>query len=72
MKTLKSLAHKIVVPLIVAGLLTLFGMYSRITAVELEQKDHNRKFDEISKDLKVIRCLTGDKITCKVIGMHRE
>lgn len=71
-KLLFSFLEKIVAPLIIAGIIAIFGMHSRLEKVEAAQRTLEQRLDEFSIDLKVIRCLSGDAITCKVIGISDD
>lgn len=72
LKLMKTLLDKIIFPLVVLAIVALFGAYSRLQAVETDVKTLKGALEEYGKDLKVIRCLNGDKITCKVIGMELD
>ena len=72
MKWMKALLDKILYPLIVIAIVAIFGAYSRLQAVEIDVRTLKSALDEYGKDLKVLRCLNGDKITCKVIGMELD
>ena len=72
MKWMKSLLDKIIYPLIVIAIVAIFGAYSRLQAVESDVRTLKSALEEYGTDLKVLRCLNGDKITCKVIGMDRH
>lgn len=72
MKWMKSLLDKILYPLIVIAIVAIFGAYSRLQAVESDVRTLKNALEEYGKDLKVLRCLNGDKITCKVIGMELD
>ena len=71
-KWMKTLLDKILYPLIVIAIVAIFGAYSRLQAVESDVKTLKSALEEYGADLKVLRCLNGDKITCRVIGMERH
>lgn len=70
LKLMKTLLDKILFPLLVIAIVGLFGAYARLQAVEQKAQTLEEKLTEFGVDLKVLRCLAGDKITCKVIGME--
>ncbi len=72
LKWMKTLLDKILFPLLVIAIVGLFGAYARLQAVETKAQTLEEKLDEFGKDLKVLRCLSGDRITCKVIGMDKD
>ena len=72
LKWMKALLDKILYPLIVIAIVAIFGAYSRLQAVESDVKTLKEALSEYGKDLKVLRCLNGDKVTCRVIGMELD
>ena len=72
LKWMKTLLDKILFPLLVIAIVGLFGAYARLQAVEQKTITLEEKLTEFGVDLKVLRCLNGDKVTCKVIGMDSK
>ena len=62
---MKTIIDKIVFPLVVTAILGLFGMWSRIQAVESKVMTLESAIIENRTDLAAIRCvLTKDELSC--------
>ena len=65
LKYMKTIIDKIVFPLVVTAILGLFGMWSRIQAVESKVMTLESAIIEQRTDLSAIRCvLTKDELSC--------
>ena len=65
LKYMKTIIDKIVFPLVVTAILGLFGMWSRIQAVESKVMTLESAIIENRTDLAAIRCvLTKDELSC--------
>ena len=64
-KFMKNIIDKIVFPLVVTAILGLFGMWSRLQAVESKVMTLEGAIIEQREDLSAIRCvLTKDELSC--------
>lgn len=64
-KFMKNIIDKIVLPLVVTAILGLFGMWSRIQAVESKVTTLESAIIEQREDLSAIRCVvTKDELSC--------
>ena len=62
---MKTIIDKIVFPLVVTAILGLFGMWSRIQAVESKVMTLESAIIEQREDLSAIRCVvTKDELSC--------
>jgi len=65
MKTIYTWLEKILIPLIAAAILAMFGMYSRLNAVELKQLSSEEQIRSMAADILAIRCaVTKDEVSC--------
>ena len=65
LKYMKTIIEKIVFPLVVTAILGLFGMWSRLQAVESNVMTLESAIIENRTDLAAIRCvLTKDELSC--------
>ena len=65
LKIMKTIIDKIVFPLVVTAILGLFGMWSRIQAVESKVMTLEGAIIEQREDLSAIRCVTTkDELSC--------
>jgi hypothetical protein len=72
----KKIVDNIVFPLMVTAIIALFGLSYTVAALDYRQDTQDKTISdmkieqdkttiEIKSDLKVIRCLVGDKVSCK-------
>ena len=65
LKYMKTIIDKIIFPLVVTAIIGLFGMWSRIQAVESKVMTLESAIIENRTDLAAIRCvLTKDELSC--------
>lgn len=65
LKYMKNIIDKIVFPLVVTAILGLFGMWSRLQAVESKVMTLEGAIIEQREDLSAIRCVvTKDELSC--------
>ena len=61
-KWMKTITDKIIFPLLVAAIIGLFGMYSRLQAVEIKQDN----IDKLDKKVSKILCIMGERSECQI------
>ena len=73
MKTIYTWLEKILIPLIVLAVASMFTMYSRLNATELKQVGLEQKIEEMSIDILAVRCaVTKDEVTCLKLRMKQQ